>query len=147
MMGYVWAAMIVISLIVEAATAQLVAIWFLIPAIAALLLAVFGVDFWIQILVFVVASLLLILFARPILTKLLFKKPVEATNSDRLIGKIGTVTAGIDNLKECGEVKVGGEVWTARSADLSPIPEGSFVIIECIEGVKLICKPADINHK
>jgi membrane protein implicated in regulation of membrane protease activity len=54
----------------------------------------------------------------------------------------GVVTETISNLNATGTVKVRGSVWTARSFnDEVVIPENTVVIVERIEGVKLIVKP------
>ena len=65
-------------------------------------------------------------------------KRAEPTNADMVIGKIGVVTEKIDNLASSGLVKVGGNVWTARSVDDSVIEENDRVVIKEISGVKLL---------
>lgn len=142
-MLYVWGGAILLSLLTEAATVHLVAIWFLPAALAALVMQLLGVSPVWQIVTFAVLSLLLILFARPILSKLLYRKPYVPTNADRLIGGTGKVTVTIDNLAEQGEVKIMGETWSARSLTGSVIPQDGYVIVRSIEGVKLICEEAD----
>ncbi len=64
-----------------------------------------------------------------------------STNADRLIGREVLVTEQIENLKETGEIKVNGVLWTAVSADGSVIPEGSLVRIERLEGAKVYVSP------
>ena len=138
-MYYVWGLAILLSLILEAATVHLVAIWFLPGALIALVLQICGVGPIWQVVVFVVLSILCILLARPICAKLLYRKPAVPTNADRLIGGTGKVTVTIDNLAEQGEVKIMGEYWSARSKDGKVIDQDSFVTVCAIEGVKLIC--------
>ena len=65
-----------------------------------------------------------------------FKK--EDTNAGRYLGKIGIVTSEINNIAAVGQVKVLGNVWSARSSDGSIIPAGASVLVLRIEGVKLI---------
>ena len=48
------------------------------------------------------------------------------------------VVEEIDNIKSTGEVKIDGKIWTARSSDNEIIPPNSIVVVEKIEGVKLI---------
>ena len=110
-----------------------------IGAFLAFLFAIFGASMQIQIIIFVISSLLLIAFIRPIVTKL-FKSNNVAMNSDSVIGKNGIVIKKIDNLNGKGQVKVAGEVWSAISSDDTEIEEGATVIILKIEGVKLVVK-------
>ena len=134
-------AIIVLSIICEAETATLVAIWFMPAAIVSLVLSFFAVPLWIQVVVFFAcAALLLFLF------KVCFnvKSPKEnnkKTNLDRIIGERCIVIEEISNLHGTGAVKVNGQVWSARSLDDNAvIPEGKTVTIENIVGVKIICK-------
>lgn len=134
-----WAAAIILFGIAEAVTAQLVSIWFLIGAIAALIAAVFGANLIVQIIIFIAVSILALVITRPLVKKYINPKK-EYTNADRVIGQIGIVVEDINNIKAAGQVKADGKVWTARSVDNSIIPSGSEIIIEKIDGVKLIVK-------
>ena len=134
-----WAAAIILFGIAEAVTAQLVSIWFLIGAIAALIAAFCGANLIIQIIVFIAVSILALVITRPLVKKYINPKK-EHTNADRVIGQVGIVAEDIDNIKATGQVKTDGKIWTARATDNSIIPSGSEVIIEKIDGVKLIVK-------
>lgn len=134
-----WAAAIILFGIAEAVTAQLVSIWFVAGAIAALISAVFGAPILIQIIVFIAVTILALVITRPLVKKYIHPKK-EYTNADKVIGQIGIVTEDINNIQATGQVKVDGKTWTARSIDNSIIPEGSEIIIDRIEGVKLIVK-------
>ena len=66
----------------------------------------------------------------------------QPTNADMYINAEGVVTEAISNLNAKGTVKVRGSVWTARSfSDEVEIPENTTIVVERIEGVKLIVKP------
>lgn len=134
-----WAAAILIFGIAEAITVQLVSIWFLVGAIAALIAALCGASPVIQIIIFIAVSVLALVITRPLVKKYISPKK-ENTNADRVIGQIGIVTEDIDNINAAGQVKADGKIWTARSIDSSIIPAGSEVIIDRIDGVKLIVK-------
>ena len=60
------------------------------------------------------------------------------TNADRIIGMTAIVTEPINNTEGKGQAKVEGQIWTARSSDNQVIPAGEQVIIESINGVKII---------
>ena len=62
----------------------------------------------------------------------------EKTNADRILEAEALVTETIDNVQASGQIKVGGAIWTARSANGDVIPEGTLVQVERIEGVKAI---------
>ncbi|MBR6745103.1 MAG: NfeD family protein, partial [Clostridia bacterium] len=98
-----------------------------------------GVKLWIQLTVFFVVFILLMLILKPIFKKNIGLKIVP-TNADALIGMQAVVIEPIDNLHAKGQVRVRGQVWTARSSDGDvTFEEGQTVNIVKIEGVKLIC--------
>ena len=137
---FMWLGIVVLSVVVEISTVSLVSIWFMPSALVAMILAFCGVPLWIQILVFLILSALCIIFMKPLSKKLFGVKPV-ATNADSLIGEEAVVIEDINNLEARGQVKVRGQIWTARSADKAvTYKKGEILNIIAIEGVKLICK-------
>lgn len=110
-----------------------------IGAFLAFLCAIFGSSLQVQVVVFVISSVLMIVFIRPIATKF-FKTKDVAMNSETVIGKNAVVIKEIDNLHGKGQVKVAGEIWSAVSSENEKIEEGAAVIVLKIEGVKLIVK-------
>lgn len=72
--------------------------------------------------------------------KLFFSKN-KKTNIDDIIGEKCVVTEKIDNYAGCGQVRVNGQLWSARgSAEYDTFDAGESLTIVAIEGVKLICK-------
>ena len=134
---WVWIALAVVFGIVEAATAQIVTIWFAIGAIGALIANAAGAGVTVQLSVFVAVSILTLIIARPYLKKFT-KTEMQRTNADMYIGETAVVLEEIDNTRGTGQIKVKGSVWTARSRNNSVIPAGENVYVEKIEGVKLI---------
>ena len=139
-MTAVWGVAIVVFLVMEAATAGLVTIWFAVGALAALLSSLFGAPIWLQLVWFFVISVAAVILTRPLARKYL-NSNTQATNADMYVGKECMVLETIDNVAGTGAVKVAGKVWTARSADDTVIAEGSRAEALRIEGVKLIVKP------
>ena len=135
-----WLAAIVVFAVLEAATAALVSIWFVVGSVAGLILALCDVGFWTQFLVFLIISALVLAVVRPIAKKYLTPKKVS-TNYDRYIGSTAIVTETIDNIHSTGAVKISGVEWTARSDSGEVIHKDSLVRITAIEGVKLIVVP------
>ena len=136
----IWLIVAIVMAVVEAATVQLVSIWFAIGAVAGCITSLITPSIPIQLIVFAVVSALALLITRPVVKRIKVKK-AEATNSDRYIGQEAVVIEAIDNNAAKGMVRVGATKWTARSADGSPIEEGATVTVTAIEGVKLIVKP------
>ena len=137
----IWASVFVLSIILEAQTAEMVAIWFLPGALVALVLAMCGVDLWIQLVVFFISSAALLVLAKTWLKKKIRRLTNnEKTDTELLIGRLVKVVEDIDNLNERGAVKINGQVWTARmDSDGVIAGEGEFVKVVSISGVKLIC--------
>ena len=113
-------------------------IWFAVGALAAFLLALLHVPLMLQIVVFIVVSVLMLIFTRPVMTKYLNKKTTK-TNAESLVGRNARVLIPINNLKSEGQVMVGGMEWTARSTkDEVTFQKDEMVHIVGISGVKLI---------
>lgn len=140
-MMFIWAVLIVVFFIAEIGTAgALVSIWFCIGAAVALLFAWLDFSIFIQATGFVVVSVLLLVLTKPFIKKHMHIKEVK-TNADRLIGTNGVVYERIDNLEGVGTVKIDGLIWSARAeAKNGIIEKGKVVVVEKIEGVRLIVK-------
>ncbi len=136
-MVYLWIALTVVLVVVEALTVQLVTIWFAAGSLAATIASLAGATTVWQCVVFVSVSLLALILTRPYVKKAIEKRAVP-TNADRCIGAQAIVTETIDNRAGQGQVKIGGIVWTARSEDDSVIGCDEVVLVKKIEGVKVI---------
>lgn len=131
-----WAALFVVFVVVELGTFQLVSIWLAVGALAAMFMSIFGLPFWSQLLVFALASVVLLVATRPIVRKML--KDIKPTNAELDIGKNANVVEEIDNRHGKGRVCLNGVYWAARSYDNKVIPVDSVVKIMQIDGSKLI---------
>lgn len=133
-----WLVALVALVIIEISTMGLTTIWFAAGALVAILAAALGAPLFVQIALFLIVSVLLLVFTRPLAVKF-FNNDREKTNVDSVIGKKGIVTGQIDNLQGTGQVTLNGLEWTARSAQEGKvIAEGSVVVIRDVQGVKLI---------
>lgn len=140
MYGWIWIAVIVFAVVIEAVTDQLISIWFVPAAIVSTILDHFKVDIVWQILVFLLLSLVGIVFLRRFLTKFVPDRSTK-TNIDAIIGEKCIVTEKIDNFAGCGQAKVKGQTWSARGLlDDDVFEVGETLRIVAIEGVKIICK-------
>lgn len=139
-MPIVWLAVVIVAVIAEASSCALVSIWFIPAAVISMILSFFSVPLWIQIVVFIACAALLLIFSRTVFKKTLKLKPV-ATNADAVIGEEAIVIEPIDNIAGHGQVKVRGQIWTARAADHNvKYEKGDILLVVAIEGVKLICR-------
>jgi len=143
---YVWLGIIIVLIIIEAATVNLTTIWLAGGAFLAFIFALFKLPLYAQLAAFLVVSIVLLIFTRPIVVKY-FKVGIQKTNTDSLIGKTGLVVMDILEHKP-GQVKVKGQVWTAVSESGEAIKENTEVAVVAIEGVKLVVKvPVDNENK
>lgn len=132
-MLYFWTFLIIFLTIIEAATVDLVTIWFIASATVSLIVSIFVDNLVIQFGIFVILGVILLITTRPLLVKLL-KPKNERTNLDRVIGEKAIVTEDILP-DEKGEVKIDGKRWTAISKE--KIVSGTPVKVLKIDGVKL----------
>lgn len=139
-MIFVWAVLACLFLAVEIATVAMVSIWFIIGALAGLLAAALHAAVWLQIVLFVLVSLVCFLVLYP-LVKRFVHKSMEATNADTLLGRTCVVTRSIDNVAGVGAVRIDGKTWTARTSNGETAAEGTLVKIDAIQGVKLLVSP------
>lgn len=136
-----WLISMVALFIVEAATVNLVTLWFAFGALGALITSLLGGRLWLQIVVFIAVTIITLIPTRKIAKKYFNRGHHQPTNSDIVIGKDCVVTEDIDNLLATGAVKCLGKEWTARSESGKKITTGETVTAVAIEGVKLIVRP------
>ncbi|MEE1011625.1 MAG: NfeD family protein [Acutalibacteraceae bacterium] len=134
-----WVVLLILLIVVEAVTAQMVTIWFAAGALGAIVAERLGAQMWLQWVIFIAVSAAALVLTRP-LAKKLTKTNAQPTNADRCIGKIAVVTETINNIDAKGQVNVDSAIWTARSSDNSVIEKDEKVTVEKIDGVKLIVK-------
>lgn len=139
MEGIFWLALVVIMAIIEIITLGLTTIWFAGGALAAFIASLFGANLLVQIILFIVVSLLLLSLTRPLAVEFLNKDRTR-TNAESLLGRTAVVIQDIDNLKAQGQVSIDGQDWSARSVDEKTICKDAHVEIVEISGVKLMVK-------
>jgi len=139
-MFWIWLAIIIVSVVVEAVTLDLVSFWFAIGSIAPLIMsAVGGVSWAVQLSVFIVASALMIIFLRKTAIKYLFRNSEGKTNLELFIGKKTRMLERTD-FEHVGSVKVNDVVWSAIDENGQTIEKDEIVEIVNVSGNKLIVK-------
>ena len=134
-MAIYWIILFVVLLCIELITVNLVTIWFAVGALAAFLVSFFTDSILLELLTFVVVSVVSLIVTLPLVKKFKKIEKIVPTNLDRVIGKEATVTKEILPDK-FGEVKVYGSTWTAAADEEYHV--GDKVIVEKMDGVKLI---------
>lgn len=147
-LGYtvIWIAVLIGGVAIEVATLNLVSIWFAVGGLAAFIALSLGASFLVQLIVFAVVSAVMLCLIRPLTTDILKPKGAK-TNADRIIGETAIVTEQISNASNKGQIKISGQIWSAKSDDGSVINEGEIVKIIAISGVKAIVQPFNKQSK
>ncbi len=140
-MLFVWLVLLIVFIVIELVTMGLTTIWFAGGTLIAIIAAAVHAPLVVQVILFLVISILLLFFTRPVAVKY-FNKARVKTNVESMLGRQAIVISEINNLEGIGQVTVGGQEWTARSADEnSNIPVGEVVKVLAVSGVKLIVEP------
>ncbi len=133
-----WLVVLVALVVIELLTMGLTTVWFAGGAFVATIAALFHAPLFLQIILFLVVSALLLFFTRPLAVKY-FNKDRIRTNAESLVGRQAIVISEIDNLQGIGQVNVGGMEWSARTrVDGVRLPIGTVATVLAINGVKLI---------
>ena len=134
----IWLVLIIAFTCIELSTVTLTSIWFAAGALAALLVAMFNGGIGVQLVVFLIVSLVCLFLTRPWAKTFLNTKKVS-TNADRAVGEEVRVAERVSNLDRTGKATVLGQEWTVRTEDDDTIIEkGELVRVVRISGVKLI---------
>lgn len=144
-LSILWLVVLVLAIIFEVRTSDVVAVWFMPAAAVALLISFFTKDdplgnFAIQLAAFALVSVVSFLIFKIAFNKKVKKMKRGKTNLTALIGERCLVIEDISNIHSKGSVNLKGAIWSARSVDENDVvEEGTIVVVERIDGVKLIC--------
>jgi len=110
------------------------------------LAALVGATLPLQVLVAVVIAMGTLVFVRPSVVRRLHHGPELTTGHAALVGRSATVIEEIS--MQGGQVKLAGEVWTARPYDESlVIPAGSTVDVFEIRGATAVVYPVEMPQQ
>lgn len=135
-----WIILAGIFFVIEMATVGFLVFWFGIGALIAMIVSLFTSSIAIQTTVFVLSSTVLLFFTRPFVNKFTKKEEEVQTNAYSIIGKRGIVIKDIVPIEGKGQIKIGSEVWSAKSFDDRNIEKGTEIEILEIDGVKAVVK-------
>lgn len=134
-----WLTAFLLFAVVEMLTLDLFFIMLGGGALAGLLADLTGADGWLQIVAFCVVSLLMVGVVRPVALAHLGKGPADRrSNVDRLIGEPALVMEAVST--SGGLVKIGGDVWSARSK-AGVLAPGQQAVVSAIDGATAVITP------
>ena len=139
MNSLIWILLIIAFIVIESATVSLISIWFAGGALVALLALLLGADVTIQILVFLLVSVLCIVLLRKFALNSV-KNKKSKTNIDRIIGQEIILKEGISDELGAGLAVINDVEWKVKSENGESIPAGEKVKGVDVEGVKLVVK-------
>lgn len=133
-----WLSLFVVLVLVELFTMGLTTIWFAGGALVATLAAIFDLQVWVQVFLFLAVSILMLYFTRPIAVKY-FNRDRTKTNVEACIGRQVIVTSEVNNRQGIGQVMLNGQEWTARTTEEGvSLSVGTVGVVKAVSGVKLI---------
>lgn len=135
-----WIIIAGIFFVIEMATVGFLVFWFGIGALITMIVSLFTTNIAIQTAIFVFSSAILLFFTRPFVNKFTKDDVDVQTNAYSIIGKKGIVIKEIDPILGQGQVKVGTEVWSAKTLGDEKIEKGTEVEVTEIDGVKAVVK-------
>lgn len=140
-----WQAWLVASLLLagaEVATLDLTLLMMAVGALAGCGVAAAGLNVYIQVLVAAIVAVSLLAFVRPPIVRRLHAGPTVRTGPAALVGGTALVLERVT--EHAGRIKLGGEVWSARSLDENvDIEPGSKVSVAEIDGATAVVFPVD----
>lgn len=139
-MWQIWLIISGIFFVAEMITVGFLVFWLGVGALFAMVVSLFTDNLIIQTSTFVISSTLLLFLTKPLVTRISHSDKVK-TNAYSIIGKKGIVTIEINSKKGIGQIKVGSEIWTAKSSTDDIIAEGTEIEIVEISGVKAVVTP------
>lgn len=135
----IWLVLAGVLAVTETATLDLTLLMLATGALAGAATAAFFPGlFWVQILVALVVAVAMLVLLRPTLLAKIRSLPGYRSSLDKMIGASGTATTAITAAG--GEVKVNGEIWTAKAVE-GTIAAGTEVEVYRIDGAVALVYP------
>lgn len=144
-MWYIWLILAGIFMIAEIMTVGFLIFWLGLGSLCAMVTSFFTDNIIIQTAVFVVTSTLFIFCTRPFVKKLTKKDKTVVTNAFSIVGKKAIVLKDINPTDGTGQIKVDGQVWSAKCEEGKIIPKDSEVLVLAIDGVKAVVADKSSN--
>ena len=144
-MWHIWLIISGVCFIIEMMTTGFLIFWFGIGALLTMIISfIFPDNLILQTSIFVASSTMLIFLTKPLVNKLSKSDKKVVTNAYSVIGKKGIVTQDINEAHGVGQIKVAGEIWSAKTSDGSIIEKGTQIEVIKIDGVKAVVEPTTV---
>ena len=141
-MWITWLIVAGICFVIEIITVGFFVFWFGIGALITMLSSfMFPDNILLQCAVFIISSVILLLLTKPLVDKFTKKDKKIETNAFSIIGKKGIVTQDINPTIGIGQIKIAGEIWSAKTLDGTKLEKGSEITVVKIDGVKAVVEP------
>jgi membrane protein implicated in regulation of membrane protease activity len=111
----VWLGLAVLLGVLEVFSLDLILLMLAAGAVVGVLTAVAGVDAWLQVLAAVATSVAALGLVRPNVVRRLHAGPDLVLGHEALVGRTAVVVERVSS--QGGQVRIGGELWTARPYD------------------------------
>lgn len=145
-MWQIWLIVAGLCFIIEMATVGFFVFWFGIGALISMLVSIFFPEnIILQATVFVISSVILLLLTKPLVNKFTKKDKKIETNAYSIIGKKGIVVQDINPAFGVGQIKISGEVWSAKTSNETTIEKGTEIKVIQIDGVKAVVEPIKVS--
>lgn len=141
----IWLILCGAFLLIEIFNISFLLIWPGIGSFFAFIASVLGAPIEIQLAVFAISTTIMIIFMKPLTTKLFKNKDSTKMNNDAMIGKKGVVIKEINSTEDVGQVKVAGELWSATTLNDEKIKINEIVEVTKVDGVKLVVTKINEN--
>lgn len=145
-MWQMWLIIAGVCFIIEMATVGFFIFWFGVGALISMVVSIFFPgNILLQAIVFIISSVILLFLTKPLVNKFTKKDKKIETNAYSIIGKKGIVVQDINPTFGVGQIKVAGEVWSAKTTDESTIKKGTQIEVKQIDGVKAVVEPINVE--
>ncbi|MCI8309173.1 MAG: NfeD family protein [Clostridia bacterium] len=138
-MWKLWVISAGLFLILESITTGFLVFWFAIGSIVSMIISFFTDNIIVQTSAFLISSIILIFATRKFCN--FFLKNAKPKYVNTMVGKTGKVTVDIVPIDGTGQVKIGGETWSAISKDSSQISKDTEIVVKEVDGVKVVVMP------
>ena len=135
-----WTALAILLGLAELLSLDLVLLMLAVGAGAGILTALLGLPIGVQILAAIGTAVAMLALVRPSIVKRMHGGPELVLGHDALVGRTGVVVSRVT--RDGGQVRIGGELWSARPYDESEvIEEGARVDVFQIKGATALVHP------
>ena len=138
---WIWLIAAALLYVAEMMTTTFFILPFAFGATIAFFAQLLGADPWLQWALFVIVSVLCLVFVRPIFKRLTSKAEPEQAGVDRLIGTTGVIIEGTSP-SGSNRARVAGEIWNVATENGMYLMVGTMVRVLRVDGVYLVVEMA-----